>query len=106
MLDSRQGDRFVNYDPLKYSKFYDCTVARREGIMNIIEDPHYAKQSEILLGYTQYYSVDVRNGAVKACGIIRNMRPCRSRPLLPGGSSSGGSYRPSGNRPVTTESLL
>lgn len=74
----------VNYDPLKYSKFYDQTVARREGYHEYYwKIPYYAKQSEYSDWLYAYYSVDVRTAPWKACGIIRNMRPCRSRPLLP-----------------------
>lgn len=93
----------VNYDPLKYSKFYDQTVARREGYHEYYwKIPYYAKQSEYSAWLYAYYSVDVRNGAVESVWHYPEYETVPKQTPSSGGSSSGGSYRPSGNRPVTT----
>ena len=56
----------VNDDPLKYSKFYDQTVARREGYHKYYwKIPYYAKQSEYLDWLYAYYAVETRNGVVE-----------------------------------------
>ena len=93
----------VNYDPLKYSKFYDQTVARREGYHEYYwKIPYYAKQSEYSAWLYAYYAVDVRNGAVESVWHYPEYETVPKQTSSSGGSSSGGSYRPSGNRPVTT----
>ena len=93
----------VNYDPLKYSKFYDQTVARREGYHQYYwKIPYYAKQSEYSDWLYAYYAVDVRNGAVESVWHYPEYETVPKQTSSSGGSSSGGSYRPSGNRPVTT----
>ena len=93
----------VNYDPLKYSKFYDQTVARREGYHEYYwKIPYYAKQSEYSAWLYAYYSVDVRNGAVESVWHYPEYETVPKQTSSSGGSSSGGSYRPSVNRPVTT----
>lgn len=93
----------VNYDPLKYSKFYDQTVARREGYHEYYwKIPYYAKQSGYSAWLYAYYAVDVRNGAVESVWHYPEYETVPKQTSSSGGSSSGGSYRPSGNRPVTT----
>ena len=93
----------VNYDPLKYSKFYDQTVARREGYHQYYwKIPYYAERFKYSDSLYAYYSVDVRNGAVESVWHYPEYETVPKQTSSSGGSSSGGSYRPSGNRPVTT----
>lgn len=97
----------VNYDPLKYSKFYDQTVARREGYHKYYwKIPYYAKQSEYFAWLYAYYAVETRNGVVE---WVRHYPEYETVPKNPPASGSQGSYRPSGptgsssgSRPVTT----
>lgn len=93
----------VNYDPLKYSKFYNQTVARREGYHQYYwKIPYYAERFKYSDSLYAYYSVDVRNGAVESVWHYPEYETVPKQTSSSGGSSSGGSYRPSGNRPVTT----
>ena len=93
----------VDTDPLRYSKFYNQTVARREGYHQYYwKIPYYAEQSKYNDWLYAYYSVDVRNGAVERVWHHPEYETAPKQTSSSGGSSSGGSYRPSGNRPVTT----
>ena len=93
----------VDTDPLRYSKFYDQTVARREGYHKYYwKIPYYAERFKYSDSLYAYYLVNVRNGAVESVLHYPEYETVPKQTSSSGGSSSGGSYRPSGNRPVTT----